>query len=397
MRIAIIADSYPPMRSSAAVMLEDLATEFQSNGHKPVVIVPDSTVDTSIVRSVINGVEVWRVSCPRTKDIGYLRRTLSELYMPFVMLRHLRNSDFFKSTLDGVIWYSPSIFHGPLVKALKKANDCKSYLILRDIFPEWAVNLGIMGRGLPYKFFKLVEAYQYSVADIIGVQTPANLAYFHKLGASGLYQVEVLHNWLSDSESAECTISLEKGALAGRKIFVYAGNMGKAQGIEPFVEVISKLDQIRDDIGFVFVGRGSEVKSLTKEITNRNLSNVLIFDEIKHNEISSLYAQCNFGLVFLDPRHRTHNIPGKFISYMRYGVPVLACINEGNDLFEMIRDKRVGHAYIGADTNMVVSGVLEMADNPDYATEIPSNCRALAKGLFSSRVAIEQIIGSLLK
>ena len=100
------------------------------------------------------------------------------------------------------------------------------------------------------------------------------------------------------------------------------GIWGKAQDIAPFFEVIATLDQSRDDVGFVFVGRGSEVESLSAEIIDRNLSNVLIFDEIQHSEIPGLYAQCDFGMVFLDSRHKTHNIPGKFISYMHYGLPV---------------------------------------------------------------------------
>ena len=110
-----------------------------------------------------------------------------------------------------------------------------------------------------------------------------------------------------------------------------------------------------------------------------------------------MYAQCDFGLVFLDPRHQTHNIPGKFISYMQYGLPVLACINEGNDLFEIIRTNRVGHAVLGIKINMTISTIFEMVDNSDYDAEIPSNCRGLAKELFSSRAAVEQIADTFSK
>ncbi|MDD2878988.1 MAG: hypothetical protein PHQ58_00995 [Rhodoferax sp.] len=44
----------------------------------------------------------------------------------------------------------------------------------------------------------------------------------------------------------------------------------------------------------------------------------------------------------LDPRHKTHNIPGKFLSYMQSGLPVLATINAGNDLADVIQTERVG-------------------------------------------------------
>jgi len=399
MRIAIIADCYTPMKTSAAVMLEDLAVELQIQGHFPVVIVPDSNAKEAVSRSVSQNVEVIRVSCPKTKDIGFIRRTLGEIAMPFIMLRRLRQSGMLANEFDGIICYSPSIFHGPLVKRLKDINHCKSYLILRDIFPEWAVNLGIMRKGIPYLFFKMIERHQYSVADKIGVQTPANIQYFSKRSDKTLSKVEVLHNWMKkpSSKSSSCSISLFDGPLAGRKIFVYSGNMGKAQDIAQFIDVISILDQLRTDLGFVFVGRGSEVRALTEEITNRHLGNVLIFDEIEHHEIPGLYLQCDFGMVFLDSRHKTHNIPGKFISYMHYGLPTLACVNKGNDLVDIVRTHRLGYAFDTVSTDMSVSAILEMIEDPDYSKKIPANCRAFAREMFSSSNTAEQITDFLEK
>ncbi len=394
MRIAIIADCYPPIRSSASIMLENLAYEFFRQGHQPIVITPDSTIKQPITKSVINGVEVFRVLAPKTKDVSYIRRTLSEFLMPFIIRRRLSKSDDFQYPLDGIIWYSPSIFFGPLIKYLKKNHNCKGYLILRDIFPEWAVDMGIMKRGIPFYFFKIIESYQYSVADTIGFQAQASIDYLSKWEIKDIRKIELLNNWLSDVEPSKCPIILKNTILNGRKIFVYSGNMGIAQGIKLFIDAIHKLDQTRDDIGFVFVGRGSEVKSLIKESKKRELKNILFFDEIHHNEISNLYSQCHFGLVLLDPRHRTHNVPGKFISYMHNSLPVLACINEGNDLLEIINNRKVGFACYGMDCNKVVSEILKMIDNPDYSYEIPNNCKTLAIEMYSSRMAVQKIINT---
>ena len=395
MRIGLIADCYTPMRTSAAIMLEDLAVEFKNQGHIPIVIIPDATIDSPIANTVEKGVQVLRVKVPQIKDIGYVRRTLSEIYMPFAILRRLRQNNLLNLELDGVAWYSPSIFHGPLVNALKKSNNCKGYLILRDIFPEWAVDMGVMSRGIPYKFFKAIESYQYSIAETIGVQSPSNINYFKKWPAHAHRKIEVLHNWLGDLENANCSISIDTGPLAGRKIFVYAGNMGIAQGMDGILDVIERLDLRRDDIGFIFVGRGSEVQALRLDAAKRELSNLLILDEIPHQEISGLYSQCHFGLVFLDTRHRIHNIPGKFISYMKNGLPVLACINEGNDLFELIEANKVGRAYIGISSDKVFSGITDMVDSLYDDSETSNNCQKLASRLFSSKTAVEMIIGGL--
>jgi hypothetical protein len=99
---------------------------------------------------------------------------------------------------DGVVWYAQSIFHGPLASALKKSSGCKGYLIIRDIFTEWAVDMGLMGRGLPYRFFDAVARYQYSVADVINEQAPGNRAYFYRLQQQPGRTLKVLQNWLAN-------------------------------------------------------------------------------------------------------------------------------------------------------------------------------------------------------
>lgn len=395
MRILIIADCYPPMRTSAAVMLEDLALEILKAGSMPCVIVPDSNLKEPYKKDFQNGIEIYRVSCFATKDVGYLRRTLSEFLMPYIMKRKLRKSDLFNIKVEGLVWYSPSIFFGPLVKALKKKHRCKTYLILRDIFPEWAADLGIMKRGLAYRFFKIVERYQYSIADKIGVQTPANLGYFKKNLKYQENEIEVLHNWLTPMPLDYCSIKIENTPLAGRKIFVYAGNMGKAQDMLPFFEVMVSLDKSRDDIGFLFVGRGSEVEVFRKKIDKHNLENVLIYDEINNSEIAGLYDQCNYGMVFLDLRHTTHNIPGKFISYMHFRLPTLACVNKGNDLYDLINSRSLGKAFYGVDPKLVISGIIEMVDSKIYRNVAPKKCIEIAEKSFSSCSAAYQILSFL--
>lgn len=394
MRIAIVADAYAPLRTSAATQLRDLAAEFITQGHHPTVLIPTPGLQSTWSLDDVAGVEVLRVRSPRTKDVGYVRRTLTELYMPFAVLRGLRLSTLSQVRWDGVAWYSPSIFHGPLVSALKRGSSCRSYLILRDIFPEWSVDMGLMGRGLPYRFFKIIENYQYSVADVIGVQAPGNQAYFTDWSARSDRRVEVLQNWLAVAPDIGCSISVRDTPLAGRKIFVYAGNMGAAQGMGVLLDLAESLGN-RKDIGFLFVGRGSDSQRLRSDASARGLENVLFFDEIDPNEIPGLYAQCHVGLVALDPRHKTHNIPGKFVSYMRFGLPVLASINPGNDLVKLIEQVQVGR--VCTDTTVESLGLMARALLTDITQneDFKNRCKALAARLFSPEVAVKQIVEAL--
>lgn len=397
MRIALIADSFPPLRTSAAVQLKDLAREFAQEGHDVTVMLPAAGLkDAWVLDQDQAGFSVLRLRAPKVKDVGYLRRTLAEFLMPFAMRFNLKRSPLAQAKWDGVVWYSPSIFHGLFVDALKRDSGCSSYLILRDIFPEWALDMGLMGRGLPYLIFKAVALYQYNVADTIGVQTKGNLSYFRRWANKPSRQLEVLQNWISDRPVMPCSISINNTRLAGRKVFVYAGNMGVAQGADVLIDMAVAL-QSRVDIGFLFVGRGSEAKKLAGIAEAKRLDNVLFFGEIDPDEIPGLYAQCTAGLLTLAQKHRSHNIPGKFLTYMQSGLPVLACINAGNDLSAMIRENDVGRVCEVADGFVLQQLAMDLVDTLEADQTMKDRCLRLHHDLFSPKRAVRQIVTALKK
>ncbi|MBU3538257.1 glycosyltransferase family 4 protein [Polynucleobacter sp. UK-Gri1-W3] len=392
--IAVIADSYYPARTSAASQLKDLAAELNKQGISPLVIIPDSGLDQAWKLEVLNGVRVLRLKSPKTKDVGYIRRAAAEFFMPYFMWMRYLMSPLSSEKLDGVIWYSPTIFWAPFVKRLKRNSSCSGYLILRDIFPEWALDLGLMRKGIAYRFFKWIEASQYKIADTIGVQAGKNIEYFKSWPQFNSKNIEVLQNWLSETSPGLCSISVGNTFLAGRNIFVYAGNMGVAQGIGIVLDLAESLLN-RADIGFLMVGRGSEYVDLKRQASNRNLNNMIFFDEIDSAEIPALYSQCSIGMVILDSRHKTHNIPGKFLSYMQSGLPVLAKINPGNDLVDLINEANVGSVYTGSSVTELRDIAEALVDKLILVDGMDLRCKNLAKELFSTEVAVKQILTAL--
>ena len=394
MKIALISIHYPPLRSSCAVQMRDLAQELLREGHEPLVIVPTQGLNAPYRLDVIESIPVYRISSNKMIDIGYMRRAINEILLPFSMLLNLRKSDFPSTNLDAVVWYSPTIFFGPLVYFLKKSSQCPSYLILRDIFPEWALDLGLFTKGPIYYLFKLIARYQYSVANVIGVQTDSNLKYLFKWKNKPNRKLEVLHNWLSPALKNGTTLCINDSLLRGRKIFIYIGNMGVAQGMDILIELANKL-RLRSDIGFLFVGRGSEVSRLQAMVNSLDLNNVLFHNEIDPSQIPSLLKQCQVGLIALDPRHTTHNIPGKFLTYLQAGLPVLARVNSDTDLLKVIENYNIGRSYTGSDIEELSAIAEELIDNQDQLLEISNRQLEISNTLYSTKNAVHKIISSL--
>ena len=396
MHFVLIADAYPPMKTSAAVQLRDLSHEFVRLGHQLTVILPDSSLKTKWSVAEQGNLTLLRLKAPRTKDVSYFRRAISEYMLSYFMYRNFKSSPLADTKWDGLIWYSPTIFFGKLIKKLKSLSHCSSYLILRDIFPEWAVDMGLLNRGPIYRYFKKVEKFQYFQASTIGVQTPSNIDYFRANFPEAAGSIEVLNNWLSEEITVPCCIQIDKTPLSGRKIFAYTGNIGIAQGMDILLDLAAEFKN-ENSVGFIFVGRGTAVNDLKSKVLKFNLDNVLVFDEVEPAEIPDLLSQCHVGLISLDPRHSNDNIPGKFLAYMRAGLPVLASINAGNDLEGIVEKNAVGKVVT---SNRVLdlkqhAEALLLDINAD--SDLKARCQALASGKFSTSSAVKQIVQALKK
>ena len=325
MNILIVTDAYPPMRTSCATQIYDLGQELLEQGHHVTILTGDAGLQQDLLRTIDDGVELLKIKSFPTKDVNYVYRTLAEFANPFLLWQRLKSDTLVMTKkIDGIIWYSPTIFWGPLVKRLRRYFNCPSYLILRDFFPDWTVHLGLLSSSNPlYWCFKKIEAFQYAQASTIGVQSPNNARYF--LAHQPLVQakVEVLWNWggkskmlLQEEHAANPSLSLANTSLTGKVIFVYAGNMGLAQGMESIIKLIHLFAQ-DPGVGFLLVGRGSEVEKLKQEARTQAWAHVLFWDEIEFEYLPRVLAQCHIGIVSLDTRHQSHNIPGKLTSYLQ--------------------------------------------------------------------------------
>jgi glycosyltransferase involved in cell wall biosynthesis len=261
------------------------------------------------------------------------------------------------------------------------------------------VDIGLMKKGPSYYLLKWFERYQYRLADFIGVQSPGNQKYIEKLKLPNLKKLEVLPNWMPSTSTryrplgnSPSHANLAHTILCGKKVLIYAGNLGEAQGIENFAKTLLDLRD-HDDYGFLIIGRGSKKEWLQEFIDSHRLKNALLLDEVDLKTLDMYYRQCYGGLVFLDAGHRTHNIPGKFISYLEAGLPVVACVNPGNDLVRIILSEGLGMVVEDPNEFSKKLGVF-LHDLSDYANYRP-RARAYYEKHYRPDAIAEQIITSI--
>ena len=393
-QFVIIADTFPPNKNSGAVQLRDLSKQLVAIGCKLTIIVPDDAGLKPITIDAKGLLTIMRIRLPTSGGNNLFRRAIREISMPFIMLWHLRRSTVWSDKYNGVIWYSPSIFLGPVAHVLKRRSTCKSYLILRDIFPDWAADLGIIRKGLIYYFFKLVAFYQYCLADTIGVQTASALRLFEWKERRSKGSIEVLENWLGKEGNKVCPINIGNTPLRGRTILVYAGNMGEAQNVLRILPLAKAVEE-REDIGFLMIGRGTQAQQLRDDAERNNITNMLFYEQIEPDEVPSLFDQCAIGLVLLDHKFKSHNIPGKFLAYIQSGLPVFAMINPNNDLFAVISNNDVGLVTDDNNIDHLKNQLYSLVDQIKQDKEIKQRCLKLFESRYGVGKAADQILDAL--
>lgn len=391
MRIALLVDCYPPSRKSAAKLVQDLANEFLKRGHEVMVITVDDTLARPFVLEETGRLRVCRVRTGRIKDANRVVRAINEMRLSSRVWDSA--ADYLRAhPADLIVYYSPTIFFGRLVARLKTLWHAKAYLILRDIFPEWAVEAGVLRKGPIYWLFKFFERVNYAAADIIAVQSPSNIAYLAKNGHAGRRPVEVLYNWTAGDLPPKRTPSyrMELG-LEGKIVFFYGGNIGVAQDMDNILRLAGALGT-DPSAHFLIVGEGSEFQRVRGEIGARGLGNVSLLPAVSQTEYLQMLQEFDIGLISLDSRLRSSNIPGKLLGYLECGMPTLASINPGNDLGQLLADSGSGLSSFNPDDESLLANARLLLDDEALRGRMGQNARHLLHERFHVASAATQIL-----
>lgn len=395
MRLGLLIDDYLPHSTRVgAKMMHELAQEIASYGHTPIIITPGHISQTNrLLIDDYDGVTVWRFRNGPTKDIGKIKRAINESLLSVnAWLAIKKQLD--KEPLDGVVYYSPSIFFGPLVNKIKNKFNCNSYLILRDLFPQWVIDQGMIGEKSPIAmYFRFFEKINYKAANAIGLMSLKNLELFnskHNIDT----KTQVLFNWASDHPTVypESFESIRtRFELKDKVIFFYGGNIGHAQDMSNLMRLAVALRN-QEKAHFVFVGQGDEVELVKSMINNLSLKNVTYLPSVSQEAFKRLLCEIDVGLFSLARSHTAHNFPGKILGYMVNSLPILGSVNPGNDLMDVVNNSQAGYIFENGQDDELIHAAKLLLDDPKLRLECGKSAYHLLKQSFSVKSAANKIL-----
>ncbi len=402
MNILLITDSYPPEIRSASHLMQELAEGLRDRGFN--VYVATTYPEYNLTEEERNreypefsdeeGIKVLRVKTLPHHKVNFVIRGISQVSMPYIFFNKIRK---YLDKTDVIVVYSPPLPLANLGAKLKKFFNAKLILNVQDIFPQNAIDLGILRNPILVKYFKNMERKAYLNADLIFVHSEGNLELLKNNHPDIADKFIVLHNWIDIKQFngiSRVNKYRELYNLQDKFIILFAGVMGPSQGLDFIVELAEKVQDL-EDIIFLFVGDGMEKDKLESLVRDKNLNNVIFKPFVSKEEYPYLVKDCDVGLVSLTAKNKTPVVPGKILGYMAAKLPVLAFLNKESDGHYIIKSANCGLSCVHGDIKKAEHLVREIFKSKDELRSYGENGYNYVLNNFDKDICIEKLIKNM--
>ena len=351
----------------------DLLQEFVDRGHFVYAISPVERRQN--IRTHLSQddecAKVLRLRIGNTQKTNIIEKGWSTVTLEQVFIHAIRKytADI---RFDLVLYSTPPITLCNAVQYVKRRDHARTYLLLKDIFPQNAVDLGMLQqsgiKGLLYRMFRKKEKKLYRISDDIGCMSQANVDYVLEHNTlSGDQVIEVNPNCIRSSASAvlsqqeKTQLRDRYGIPVDRCAFLYGGNLGRPQDVAYIVECLRACADIEDCV-FVIAGSGTDRSVLEQYMAQEHPKHVILLPQIPTDDYERMVRCCDVGLIFLDHRFTIPNFPSRLLSYMDAGLPVLAATDRNTDVGTVICEGGFGMWCESVGTELFVDCVRQMLD-----------------------------------
>jgi glycosyltransferase involved in cell wall biosynthesis len=330
------------------MIYSDLMREFVNGGHKVYIISPTEKRENKPTKLIDFGnYKILKLQIGNTQKTGVIEKGISLLTMESKFISGIKKH-FSGITFDLVIYSTPPITLQKAVEYIKKRDNAATYLILKDIFPQNAVDLGMFGKNsIFYHYFRRKEKKLYKQSDFIGCMSQANVDFIIK------HNPDIDHKVVEVCPNSIEPLNVEKNDVkineirkkyyipTDKTVFIYGGNLGKPQGIDFLIECL-KSNENNEKVFFLIVGSGTEFNKLKNFFNQEKPENSKLLNQLPKDDYETLANSCDVGLIFLDKRFTIPNFPSRLLSYMQASMPVLAATDINTDIGKVIENGNFG-------------------------------------------------------
>jgi len=298
---------------------------------------------------------------------------------------------------DLIIGSSPYTSNHTLISGLKAHFECPTFLILWDIFPQNAKDLGLIKNKFLFNALKRREVKSFKQFDFIGCMTDGNMSYVKENYPFVTYDKLCLFPLWASKHRVEEITAVNRNELGFQKddfIAVFGGQMGPAQNLSNIIRLAIEFRDL-PDVKFLFIGEGSDANNIKSKAKELNLLNVSFIDRLDRVKYESVMASCNVGLVSLHPDFTVPNFPSKTVEYLKYGLPILASLDKAalGDYGIFVQEKlKVGLCCYAENMSEYKKNLLRLYKDKELYAQLSSNAKNTYAGNFDIQINCDLIM-----
>jgi glycosyltransferase involved in cell wall biosynthesis len=377
---------------------QDLLRKFRDKGHELFIVSPSERKYKNKTKLFSQGavqiLNVWSTNIQKTNKLEKgITTLLLEYFYYKAIKKHLNYKD-----IDLILYTTPPITFTNLIKKIKKESNAKTYLLLKDIFPQNAVDLNYFKYGgLLHKYFRNQEKVLYRISDFIGCMSPANLNYLQKNNPEiEINKLEINPNTIDVIENSinlDIDIYNKYNIPKNKIIYIFGGNLGVPQGIEFLKKNISNCKSISEAF-FLIIGHGTEYHNFRNWIEIENIRNALLINEVPKSEFDEIIKLSHVGLIFLNPKFTIPNFPSRILSYMQNYLPVICATDSVSDIGKIAFENNFGFNCLTSDFDAFFNYVVELL-NKEIRTQMGKNSYSFLIKEYNTDITYNKIVNKI--
>jgi glycosyltransferase involved in cell wall biosynthesis len=391
MHILIIHQAFASLQEPGGTRHYEFARLLAKRGHRVTVIASPVSYITGepspAAEDAIPGVEILRAPVYAAHHRSFLHRMLaffSFMASAFWLGLKVKGVD--------VVWgTSPPIFQGVTAWALARLKRRRFLFEVRDLWPQFAVAVGVLRNPLLIRASEWLERFLYRHADRLVVNSPGFVAH---VKARGARDVQLVPNGADPSmfePSDEGRLFRKANGLGDGFVAMYAGAHGMSNDLDVVLEAARLLLLTRHDIRLVLVGDGKEKPALQSRAAQLGLTNVLFVAPVPKSGMPAALAAADACIAILRPleEYKT-TYPNKVFDYMAAGRPVVLAID--GVIREVVEEAGCGIFVPPGDAKAMSEAICKLAEHPEQSREMGLRGRKYLEQHFSREQVGEQLI-----
>ncbi|MCI2227548.1 glycosyltransferase family 4 protein [Polaribacter sp. MSW13] len=380
-------------------LYQDLLREFSKNKHSLYIVSPTERrkkKKTYLIKDAFS--TILKVKTLNIQKANLIEKGIGTFAIEHQYLSAIKKN-FKDICFDLVLYSTPPITFTKVIQYIKNRDNTYSYLLLKDIFPQNAVDLGMLNKGnLLYKFFRKKEKKLYEVSDAIGCMSQANVKYIKDHNPNlDTTKIEENPNTIDPvgfnlNKKQRISIRKKYNLPTNNRIFVYGGNLGKPQGLDFLLQTIEKNKH--PNVFFLIVGNGTEYNRMNKWFIQNKPNNAKLLNSLPKGEYDLLLSSCDVGLIFLNKYFSIPNFPSRLLSYLEMKMPVIAATDKNTDIGDIIENANCGLKVISGNHKLMQQAI-DLFANKESLEDLNNNSYKLLQEKYKVEISYSLIINKI--